>query len=234
MRLPAYDRGPGFRQPTAGMLGRMAATHEVTNQPPPLVDYDPSADPRCGALQREGAGWAQDMVRGLGQLAGGSRPGARAVRNENPPRLRTHDRFGNRVDEVEFHPAWHELMGSPSPAGCPLSVARHRRAPTRRGRPLLCLGPDRGRPRLPGRDDVRGHPGPAPPRTSPALRAAAHHPRLRPRPAAGVDQARPAARHGDDREAGRLRRPLQHHPAIPTGGRRAPAHRPQMVHARRR
>src|SRR4029077_18897451 len=30
--------------------------------------------------------------------------------NENPPRLRTHDRFGNRVDEGEFHPAWHELM----------------------------------------------------------------------------------------------------------------------------
>jgi len=30
--------------------------------------------------------------------------------NENPPRLRTHDRFGNRMDEVEFHPAWHELM----------------------------------------------------------------------------------------------------------------------------
>jgi putative acyl-CoA dehydrogenase len=31
--------------------------------------------------------------------------------NENPPVLRTHDRFGNRIDEVEFHPAWHELMG---------------------------------------------------------------------------------------------------------------------------
>ena len=30
--------------------------------------------------------------------------------NQNPPRLRTHDRFGNRVDEVDFHPAWHELM----------------------------------------------------------------------------------------------------------------------------
>ncbi len=32
--------------------------------------------------------------------------------NENPPKLRTHDRYGNRVDEVEFHPAWHELLGA--------------------------------------------------------------------------------------------------------------------------
>ena len=35
-----------------------------------------------------------------------------AQANENPPKLRTHDRFGNRVDEVEFHPAWHELLGA--------------------------------------------------------------------------------------------------------------------------
>src|SRR2546430_10676010 len=62
-------------------------------------------------LRREGAGWAGDGIRELGRLAGSARAqelGRQA--NENPPRLRTHDRFGHRVDEVEFHPAWHELM----------------------------------------------------------------------------------------------------------------------------
>ena len=48
-----------------------------------------------------------------------------AQANENPPKLRTHDRYGNRIDEVEFHPAWHELM----------ALALARRACTRcRGR----------------------------------------------------------------------------------------------------
>jgi alkylation response protein AidB-like acyl-CoA dehydrogenase len=90
----------------------MAVTHEVTNQPPPLVGYDASQDPAMlGALHREGAGWAEAEVRRLGRLAGGEQAQENGrLANENPPRLRTHDRYGHRVDEVEFHPAWHELM----------------------------------------------------------------------------------------------------------------------------
>jgi putative acyl-CoA dehydrogenase len=90
----------------------MLRTHEVFNQPPPLLDYDVADDPALlAALDREGAGWALPDVRELGRLAGSeqAREWGRLA-NENPPRLRTHDRFGNRVDEVEFHPAWHSLM----------------------------------------------------------------------------------------------------------------------------
>jgi len=83
------------------------------NQPPPLVDYNLyDADaPLREALEREGAAWAQDMVHDLGRLAGTQEAidwGFQA--NAHPPELRTHDRFGNRIDEVEFHPAWHRLM----------------------------------------------------------------------------------------------------------------------------
>jgi putative acyl-CoA dehydrogenase len=90
----------------------MPATHDVFNQPPPLVGYDAAEDPALlSALRREGAGWAQDAIREIGRLAG-SAPAQEQGRlaNENPPVLRTHDRYGHRVDEVEFHPAWHELM----------------------------------------------------------------------------------------------------------------------------
>jgi putative acyl-CoA dehydrogenase len=90
----------------------MPSTHQVFNQPPPLTGYDVAEDPALlDAVRREGAEWAVPAVRELGRLAG-SPPAQEWGRlaNENPPRLRTHDRFGNRVDEVEFHPAWHELM----------------------------------------------------------------------------------------------------------------------------
>jgi putative acyl-CoA dehydrogenase len=90
-------------------------THEVLNQPPPLAGYDLyDADPVLGqALHREGAGWATEQVRALGVLAGG--PEAIAwgeAADANPPVLRTHDRYGRRVDEVEFHPAWHRLLAT--------------------------------------------------------------------------------------------------------------------------
>jgi putative acyl-CoA dehydrogenase len=90
----------------------MAKTHEVTNQPPPLTGYDAAQDPALmEALRREGAGWAEPAVRSLGELAGGAQAQEWGrVANEYPPKLRTHDRFGHRADEVEFHPAWHELM----------------------------------------------------------------------------------------------------------------------------
>lgn len=89
-------------------------THEVTNQAPPLEGHNSFGTDRVlvEALRREGADWAEDRAIELGEICGRPetiRLGAAA--NENPPRLRTHDRFGNRIDEVEFHPAWHELLG---------------------------------------------------------------------------------------------------------------------------
>ena len=92
---------------------RPATTHEVFNQAPPLEGYNVFERDRTltEALHREGADWAEDEARELGAICGRADVlalGAEA--NENPPRLRTHDRFGNRIDEVEFHPSWHELM----------------------------------------------------------------------------------------------------------------------------
>jgi putative acyl-CoA dehydrogenase len=90
----------------------MPPTHEVSNQPPPLSGYDVADDPAMlAALRREGAAWAQETVRALGRQAGSERATEWGrLANEHPPVLRTHDRYGHRIDEVEFHPAWHELM----------------------------------------------------------------------------------------------------------------------------
>ncbi len=92
-----------------------AATHEVANQATPLEDYNTyEADNVLkAALRREGGDWAESQVSEVGAFAGSARAirwGAEA--NENPPKLKTHDRFGNRIDEVEFHPSWHELLGA--------------------------------------------------------------------------------------------------------------------------
>ncbi|HET6291533.1 MAG TPA: acyl-CoA dehydrogenase family protein [Amycolatopsis sp.] len=90
----------------------MPSTHEVINQVPPPVDYDVAADPALlEGLERADAGWAVAEVHALGRLAGSeqAQEWGRLV-NENEPVLRTHDRVGNRIDEVEFHPYWHELM----------------------------------------------------------------------------------------------------------------------------
>ncbi len=90
----------------------MPATHEVRNQVPPLVGHDTADDPALlEGLEREGAGWAVDEVHRLGRLAGSAEAqdwGRLAERV--PPRLHTHDRYGHRVDEVEYVPAYHRLM----------------------------------------------------------------------------------------------------------------------------
>jgi putative acyl-CoA dehydrogenase len=87
-------------------------THEVANQAPPLEAYNVFESDRalCEGLVREGGGFAEERARRLGAILGGEaiRWGVQA--NENPPKLRTHDRYGHRIDEVEFHPSWHELM----------------------------------------------------------------------------------------------------------------------------
>src|SRR4051794_36364419 len=62
------------------------------------------------AAHREGAGSAEERLTTMGQEAGGEPIEWGRLANENTPVLRTHDRYGNRIDEVEFHPAWHWLM----------------------------------------------------------------------------------------------------------------------------
>ncbi|MEV0414792.1 acyl-CoA dehydrogenase family protein [Streptomyces sp. NPDC050448] len=104
-----------------------ATTHTVTNQAPPLAGYDVYGTDRA---LREGVerhlsdaapellGEVREELSELGRAAGSAQ--ARrwgALANENPPELRTHDRYGNRIDEVEFHPAWHRLLGHAVGAG---------------------------------------------------------------------------------------------------------------------
>lgn len=86
---------------------------EVFNQPPPLVDYNPYAADAAlrEAVHREGGGQGEEAL-----LEFGGRMGSAAVlelgelANRHTPQLHSYDRFGNRMDELEFHPAWHELM----------------------------------------------------------------------------------------------------------------------------
>src|SRR3954470_19661925 len=87
-------------------------THEVTNQVPPLLGPDISTHPALvEGLHREGAGWAEDEVRALGLLGNSERwQEAGRLANEHPPMLRTHDRYGHRIDEVEYLPQYHDLM----------------------------------------------------------------------------------------------------------------------------
>ncbi|MVU82910.1 DNA alkylation response protein [Nocardia sp. ET3-3] len=87
-------------------------THDVFNQVPPIAPFDNSRHPALiEGLHREGAGWAESEVRELGVLAGTAEvQDWGRLANENPPILHTHDRYGNRIDEVEFHPSWHQLM----------------------------------------------------------------------------------------------------------------------------
>lgn len=88
-------------------------THAVTNQPPPLEDINLFDLDRALAagLAREGAAWAEPSVRAFGARIGSAELlQAGALANRHPPELKTFDRFGQRIDEVEFHPAYHTLM----------------------------------------------------------------------------------------------------------------------------
>jgi putative acyl-CoA dehydrogenase len=88
-------------------------THEVLNQPPPHAGHDAYAEDVAlqEAVAREGAGWAGDELQRVGRMAGDPawlERGRQA--NEHRPELVTHDRYGHRVDEVRYHPAYHDLM----------------------------------------------------------------------------------------------------------------------------
>ena len=106
---PSADTKQGAS--TAARLGY--ASHEVANQGLALEGHNSFSSDRVlvEALRREGGEWAEQRASELGEICGRPetiRLGFEA--NEHPPRLRTHDRFGNRVDEVDFHPSWHQLL----------------------------------------------------------------------------------------------------------------------------
>jgi putative acyl-CoA dehydrogenase len=93
---------------------------EVANQPPPLEPYNlfTSDTALCAAVKREKADWAADGLSALGAMLG--RPETVKLgfdANKFPPQLKTFDRYGHRLDEVEFHPAWHDLMALALRAG---------------------------------------------------------------------------------------------------------------------
>ncbi len=94
-------------------IGAMSDANDVLNQPSPLTGYNLflSDATLAKAVQRSGAGWAHEQISDLGRLLGTEevqRWGFDA--NEQHPVLHTHDRYGNRRDEVVFHPSWHNLM----------------------------------------------------------------------------------------------------------------------------
>ena len=143
-------------------------THEVFNQAPPFADVnlfacDPAlAGGACSAKAPAGpsrrcARWARTLGRAetldLGRQA-----------NANPPRLVNFDRSGRRIDEVEFHPSWHQLMALMIGAGVhasPWDSGQRRRAGGARGA-VPAVRPGRKRRPVPGDDDVCVGAGAAP------------------------------------------------------------------------
>ncbi|MEU3600334.1 acyl-CoA dehydrogenase family protein [Streptomyces sp. NPDC006798] len=100
------------------------STHTVTNQAPPLVGYDVFGSDRAlgeAVARHVGPELAEEVrteLTELGRAAGSAQAQEWGrLANESPPRLRTHDRYGERIDEVEFHPAWHRLLGHAVGAG---------------------------------------------------------------------------------------------------------------------
>ncbi|MFD6418234.1 acyl-CoA dehydrogenase family protein [Streptomyces sp. NPDC060194] len=108
-----------------------ATTHTVTNQPPPLSGYDVHGSDRVlvEAVERHVDAGLLEAVRDelgtLGRAAGSAQAREWGVlADDYPPRLRTHDRYGHRIDEVDFHPAWHRLLGKAVSAGLTAAWSR--------------------------------------------------------------------------------------------------------------
>ncbi|HLK81755.1 MAG TPA: acyl-CoA dehydrogenase family protein [Xanthobacteraceae bacterium] len=95
-------------------------THDVSNQPPPFEDVNLFTSDAALQDAVAAAGGEAHMARlsAFGAQAGSAETAAWAMQaNENPPRLKAFDRYGRRIDEVEFHPAYHRLMALGIEAG---------------------------------------------------------------------------------------------------------------------
>ena len=96
------------------------STHEVFNQSPPFEDVDLYGldRPLIEAVAANNGAYAQQELSEFGKRWGSSAMAERGrIANESTPKLRTFDSRGNRRDEVEFHPAYHELMARSAHAG---------------------------------------------------------------------------------------------------------------------
>ena len=204
------------------------STHDVLNQAAAHRARTTSSRPIVAlreALEREHGGWGVDRLRDTGQLAGSPEAlehSDRAERNE--PILRTHDRYGRRVDEVELDPSWHWLLRQAveREIHSPALARRSARAPTWSGPALMYVWSQVSSgvmcpvsmtySVIPA---LRGQPG-----AGGGVGAAADQAQLRRRRARG---------HGHDREAGRLGRARQHHPRGAGRRRHLGDHRPQVV-----
>ncbi len=139
----------------------MSSTHDVSNQAPPLENYNlfDRNRPLIEAAEREGAAGASGWLAERGAELGSADMIALGVAaNRNPPTPKLFDRTGRRCDEVEFHPAYHELMGylkrhgaSAGPWAHPVPGAHVKRAAL-----LHDVRGDRGRHAVPDDDDLRG------------------------------------------------------------------------------
>lgn len=97
-----------YRSPIADL-----ETHRVENQPPPFENLNRYTGDQAliDAVRREGAGFAERTFVDLGERVGSAEVQDQAMQaNRHPPELKAFDRFGRRIDEVEFHPAYHALM----------------------------------------------------------------------------------------------------------------------------
>ena len=112
-------------------LAERFLTHAVENQSVPLADYDAYAtDPALrDALHREGGGWAEDHVAAFGKVVGGELLRLGFSANENKPKFKPFDRYGHRIDEVEFHPSYHRIMELGIAHGVPNFGWRHADTP---------------------------------------------------------------------------------------------------------
>ena len=88
-------------------------THEVINMPPHLEDQDlwMSDSALREGVKREGGSWAQEKLERLGKTFGSIEVFEKAEQaNCNLPQMKAFDRYGNRINQVDYHPAYHELM----------------------------------------------------------------------------------------------------------------------------
>lgn len=112
----------------AAQLSPIPETHEVFNQPYALENYNSFLSDTAlqEAVAREGASWAIADLTRFGAESGQAATILQGFQaNENKPTFKTHDRFGRRVDEVEFHPAYHQLMNTAITEGLHASPWQH-------------------------------------------------------------------------------------------------------------
>ncbi len=98
---------------------KTTGTHTVFNQPPPLDPYNLFSTDTALKEALKSLVWAEPILNDYGYLAGHEFFPAGFLANQNLPQLRTHDRFGHRIDQVDFHPAYHQLMKAAIENGLP-------------------------------------------------------------------------------------------------------------------